>query len=114
MTASWQDRAKQKREAIYAAIPTEWRIKEIPDIEDKRDVTGEYIQRFLSEEEVNITETDAETIVKKTTTGEWKAEEVTRAFCHRAALAHQLVWNKTRLAMLMRKDLTIALAQLFA
>ncbi|KAJ4350417.1 uncharacterized protein N0V89_009038 [Didymosphaeria variabile] len=91
MTTSWQDRARQKREAILAAIPPEWVIKDRPSIEEQRDVTGEYIRGFLSEREVEITETDAEKIVDKTTTGAWKAEEITRAFCHRAALAHQLL-----------------------
>ncbi|KAF1972622.1 amidase [Bimuria novae-zelandiae CBS 107.79] len=91
MADSWQDRAKQKREAILAAIPLEWRIKDLPSVEEKRDVTGDYISGFLSEKEVAITETDAEKIVEKTAKGEWKAEEVARAFCHRAALAHQLL-----------------------
>lgn len=91
MMASWQDRAQQKREAILAAIPPEWRLKDLPSVEEKRDVTGDYMKSFLDEQEVQITETDAETIVAKTTSGEWKAEDVTRAFCHRAAIAHQLV-----------------------
>ncbi|KAL1610211.1 hypothetical protein SLS60_001876 [Paraconiothyrium brasiliense] len=76
MTSSWQDRARQKREAILAAIPAEWVIKDLPSIEEQRDVTGEYIRGFLSEREVEITETDAEKIVDKTTTGAWKAEEL--------------------------------------
>ncbi|OAF99867.1 amidase [Paraphaeosphaeria sporulosa] len=91
MTNSWQDSARQKREAILAAIPAEWRLKDLPSVEEQRDVTGDYIRGFLTEREVEITETDAEKIVGKTTTGEWKAEEVTRAFCHRSALAHQLL-----------------------
>lgn len=91
MPTSWQDRAKQKREGILAAIPSEWRIKEIPSVDDQKDVTGEYIRGFLSDSEVEITETTAEKIAEKTTTGQWKAEDVARAFCHRAALAHQLV-----------------------
>ena len=93
MSDSWQEKAKQKRESILAAIPSEWRIKDVPSIGDKKDVTGAYIRGFLSDSEVQITETDAEGIVEKTTTGQWKAQDVARAFCHRAALAHQLVWT---------------------
>lgn len=93
MAASWQDRAEQKRESILAAIPSAWRIENLPSVEEKKDVTGAYIRSFLSDSEVEITETDAVDIVKKTTTGQWKAVDVTRAFCHRAALAHQLVWT---------------------
>lgn len=93
MTQSWQDRARQKREAILAAIPPDWIIKDVPSVEEKKDVTGQYIRGLLSKREVEITETDAERIADMTTTGKWKAEEVTRAFCHRAALAHQLVFK---------------------
>ena len=90
-TETWQDLAKSKREAIINSIPNEWRLGSIPSAEEQRDVTGKYIHQFLSEREVEITETDAVDIAKKTTTGQWTAEEVTKAFCHRASLAHQLV-----------------------
>ncbi len=53
-------------------------------------MTGPYICKFLSTEEIEITETDAVDIVEKTSLGIWTAEEVTKAFCHRASLAHQL------------------------
>jgi len=90
MTTSWQDAAAKKREAISALIPAEWRIESLPSVEEQVDVT-EYVKQYLSEAELAITESDANQIVEKTTTGAWSAEEVTRAFCHRAALAHQLV-----------------------
>ena len=91
-TGSWKDQAKAKKESIDSLIPESWRLKTaVPSVEEQRDVTGKYIQQFLSDREVEITETDAVGIVQHTTTGEWKAEEVTKAFCHRAALAHQLV-----------------------
>ncbi|KAF2641022.1 amidase [Massarina eburnea CBS 473.64] len=88
---SWEHRAQAKREAILAAIPQEWRIESLPEVEEQVDVSGEYIRGFLSKREVEITETTAEGIAERTTKGEWRAEEVTRAFCHRAALAHQLL-----------------------
>lgn len=87
---TWQERAQAKRESVFALIPQEWRIENPPN--DKQiDVTGSFIQQFLSEREVEITEKPADQILKRTLSGEWKAEEVARAFCHRAALAHQLV-----------------------
>jgi amidase len=88
--ATWQERAQAKREAILAAIPQEWRIENPPN-EQQVDVTGSFIQQFLTSREVEITETTADDIVKHTVSGRWSAEEVARAFCHRAALAHQLV-----------------------
>lgn len=90
MGKGWQELAQEKREAILAAIPQEWRIENPPN--DKQvDVTGSFVHKYLAKREVEITETTADDIVKHTVSGRWSAEEVTRAFCHRAALAHQLV-----------------------
>ncbi|KAF1828551.1 amidase [Decorospora gaudefroyi] len=89
-TPSWQDVANQKREAILAAIPSEWRIEALPSVEEQADVT-EYVRQYLNEREVQITESSADVIAKTVAQGKWTAEEVTRAFCHRAALAHQLL-----------------------
>ncbi len=88
---TWQDLAKSKRDSINNSIPTAWRLSSVPSADEQRDVTGKYIQQFLSAREVEITETEAVDIVKKTSTGQWTAEEVIKAFCHRASLAHQLV-----------------------
>ena len=87
---SWQDKAAAKRDAVIGLIPQPWKI-DVPTSTDQRDVTGEYIRQFLSSHEIEITETDAVGIVTQTTTGRWTAEEVARAFAHRATLAHQLV-----------------------
>jgi amidase len=87
---SWQEKAQQKRDSIFALIPREWRIS-TPSVDEQPDVTGSYINQFLSLRELEITETTADAIVKHTATGRWSAVEVTKAFCHRAALAHQLV-----------------------
>lgn len=91
--SSWKEIAQAKRASIRAEIPQKWLLSSIPSVQQQKDVTGKYIQQFLTEREIEITETDAVGIVAKTTTGAWKAREVTEAFCHRAALAHQLVSN---------------------
>ena len=93
MTTSWEDTAAKKREAISALIPPEWRINDLPSVEKQLDVT-DYVKQYLSGEELEITESSADQIVEKTTSGSWTAEKVVRAFCHRAALAHQLVFSK--------------------
>lgn len=90
MASDWQALAKQKRDAIFAAIPKEWRISNPPSVEEQPDVT-QYIEQFLSKEENEITACSADQIAQKCGSGEWTAESVTRAFCHRAALAHQLL-----------------------
>ncbi|PYH91073.1 amidase [Aspergillus ellipticus CBS 707.79] len=88
----WQQLAETKRQAILSAIPEKWRLKDpIPSPAEQRDVTGAYIEQFLTPREIEITEADAIGILAHTTTGKWTAVEVTEAFCHRAALAHQLV-----------------------
>ncbi len=90
MSSNWQKTATTKRENTSSLIPSEWRIPNLPSNKDQRDVTGQYIRQFLNKREIEITETDLVGIALKTTAGQWKAVEVTKAFCHRAALAHQL------------------------
>jgi amidase len=89
-TSNWQDIAKQKRDAILAAIPQDWRISNPPSVEEQPDVT-KYIDQYLSKEELEITACSADQIAHKCGSGEWTAEDITRAFCHRAAVAHQLL-----------------------
>lgn len=91
--ATWRAQGEAKRQSILSAIPEKWRLKEpVPPATELRDVTGNYIQQFLSKREIEITETDAVDIAAQTSSGRWSALEVTEAFCHRAALAHQLVF----------------------
>jgi amidase len=111
MSSSWQDAAAKKCEAISALIPAEWRLDSTPSVEEQVDVT-EFIKQYLSEEELAITESDAEQIVGRTTSGALSAEKVARAFCHRAALAHQLVirsddnFHYTRRVLIMAATLS--------
>jgi amidase len=99
----WQTKAHQKRDSINALIPTAWKLPTpLPPASEQRDVTGKYIQQYLSTREIEITETDAVGIVKNTKSGTWTALEVTEAFCHRAALAHQMVCSLSSVFNLMR------------
>lgn len=89
--SDWKKAGKDKADAVYNLIPKEWRLEKVPSIEEQRDVTGTYVQQFLDKKEIEITETDAVGIVKNTTSGVWSAVDVAKAFCHRAAIAHQLL-----------------------
>ena len=91
MVQDWQAKANAKRQAILDSIPQKWRLERIPNVKEQRDVTGPYIQQFLSPKEIEITETDAVGIAKQTASGAWSSVDVAEAFCHRASLAHQLV-----------------------
>jgi amidase len=90
--ANWKELGEAKRDSVNALIPKAWLLPgPLPPPTEQRDVTGKYIQQFLTPREIEITETDAVGIVKNTTSAKWKAREVAEAFCHRAALAHQMV-----------------------
>lgn len=89
----WQEISKKAREKLYESIPSDWRIPEdkLPPAEQK-DVTDFPAKSgLLTESELAITDSYATDIVKRIAAGEWKAEDVTRAFCKRAAIAHQVV-----------------------
>jgi len=89
----WTDIAAKAQTRLRNSIPSEWRIpysKLPPD--SRLDVTAFPREcGLLTESELAITESYATEIVGAVAAGEWTAEEVTRAFCKRAAVAHQVV-----------------------
>lgn len=87
----WQTLGKAKLESINESLPQDWRVQSLPSNEQQRDVTGDFIRQYLSKDEIEITEASATTIVERSSSGQWTAEAVMKAFCHRASLAHQLV-----------------------
>ena len=92
MQTDWETTARSKRATLHDAISPAWRLTdaEIPDIHRLRDVT-QFIQRFLNPLELKITNATPVVILDQIQKLEWSAFEVTRAFCHRASIAHQLV-----------------------
>lgn len=91
--APWEDISTKAKEVLRRSIPEEWRISEdkLPP-DDQKDVTDFPAKcGLLNDNELKITDSYATEIVARIATGEWKAEDVTRAFCKRAAIAHQLV-----------------------
>lgn len=87
----WQKTGQEKAQSVLNLIPPEWRLPTLPSPDEQRDITGGFIAQFLDAKELVITETDAVGIVKNTSAGVWSAVDVARAFCHRAAIAHQLL-----------------------
>lgn len=91
--ADWTDVAAKAQTKLRNSIPSKWRIPQSklpPD--NQLDVTGFPKQcGLLTETELKITESFATEIVGAVAAGEWTAEEVTIAFCKRAAVAHQVV-----------------------
>lgn len=48
------------------------------------------LPKWLSDEEIRITELGASALAAKIRDGEWTSLQITEAFCHRATIAHQL------------------------
>ncbi|KAI2621857.1 amidase [Xylaria nigripes] len=93
MNGAWEILAAKKRFHLLNSIPEEWRIPIYllpPDTQD--DVMGfPESSGWFTEEELAITNSSALELIPKLASGELKSESVTRAFCKRAAAAHQLV-----------------------
>jgi amidase len=92
---SWEDIAAIKRADLLKSIPEKWIIPEsIKPPDDQLDVTS-FPEKsgWFTPKELEITNKPAFELLDKLKSGEWKSEEVTLAFCKRAAAAHQLVWT---------------------
>jgi amidase len=92
--APWSERAAAKRRAILEHVPLEWRLSEelIEAARSQREVTVDYMKRFLDPDEVAILSLDTVPIVDAIKQQKYTAKQVTRAFCKAAAIAHQIVW----------------------
>ncbi|KAH7109600.1 amidase signature domain-containing protein [Dendryphion nanum] len=90
-TKNWRQVASTKKASLLSLIPLAWRLSEseIPPASRLKDLTT-FVTRFLSPLEQQITAATVPSILENIHTSNWSAVEVTRAFCHRAALAHQL------------------------
>lgn len=95
--APWQIIAEKKRLEAYQKIPVEWRLP--PSYTDRVSETSVWnvldvprICGILSAREIEITEEfDAVALLAAIAERKFTSEEVTTAFCKRAAIAGQLV-----------------------
>jgi len=88
----YEQRAREKRAQQAASIPSEWRLKSVPSIEDSPNALT-YIRNsnILTSKELEITETtNATLLLEKLATKQLSAVDVVTAFSKRAAIAHQL------------------------
>lgn len=109
---TWQSTTQRKRDALDALLPADFRLDHVPSAEEQRDVT-QYIQQFLSANERDITENhSAAALVGQLASGALAATDVTRAFCHRATIAHQLVILRNPRREYMNLMLTFIAGQL--
>jgi amidase len=90
----WQAIAEAKRASVAASLPTEWQIPtaHLPSNDITNVTSIPTTCGILTPREIEITDSlTAEGLVEKLSRGEYTAVEVTRAFCKRAVIAHQLV-----------------------
>ncbi|KAL1311010.1 hypothetical protein AAFC00_001228 [Neodothiora populina] len=88
----WESIAQAKRAALLQSIPPDWIISDdlLPP-DDQLDVTSfPKTSGFFTERELEITSTRIPQLLEKIHTQLLTSEEVTKAFCKRAAVAHQL------------------------
>lgn len=85
----YKEVAADKVQSLLTKIPHEWILTSIPSVEEQRDVDG-YINRFIPERERSITEMSASQLLELQQGGKLSAYEIAFAYCHRAALIHQM------------------------
>lgn len=88
----YKDIALKKRSARDAKFNPDWLIpeSELPSSDVKDILSWISKGNFLTPHELEITESNAIEIVTNIKQQKWSSLEVTKAFCHRASIAHQL------------------------
>lgn len=89
----WKTIAEEKRKTINDAIPAKWRL---PTVKDDMFAAGflnthDYLNTILPEPEVSITESTLLALAESIKLGQRSSVDIVSAFCHRAALAHQIL-----------------------
>lgn len=89
----WQDRAAEKVARTASKIPPNWRISQEDRDRARKttNLTGPFIQSFLSKDEVRIVRLDSNSLVQKIASRSLSSLEVVNAYCKTAAIAHQIV-----------------------
>ncbi|CAD27909.1 fatty acid amide hydrolase Fah1 [Schizosaccharomyces pombe] len=92
-TPTWEVVAALKRNQVLNSIPKEWRK---PNIRKEMISSGyvntyEYLNLILPPEENAITNLSMLELATNIAKGNYTSYNVTKAFCHRAALAHQIL-----------------------
>ncbi|KAH7008984.1 acetamidase [Ilyonectria destructans] len=89
---SWKQLGEKKRQDLQSSIPKEWLIPaQLLPSESQDDVTAwPETSGWFTAEELAITSLTAAELVPRLASGQLKSEDVTKAFCKRAAAAHQL------------------------
>lgn len=89
---SWEDRAASKKCQTASRIPLHWRLKpeDLDRARGEKNLTGPFIDSFLSLKEVAIIRLDSSDLVEKLAVRALSSVEVAEAYCKTAAIAHQI------------------------
>ena len=90
---SWTEISKNKQESLIQLIPEEWRNPSIREemINAGFSNTYDYLNTILPKEEVEITSLTMLELISKIANKTFTSLQVAKAYCHRAALAHQIL-----------------------
>ena len=88
---SWKALCADKSQRQIDAIPKDWLASTLPPPEQLNVLDFPRDSGLLTATELQITDSNVETLLLKLAAGEWSSVEVTRAFYKRAILAHQVV-----------------------
>ena len=93
MKASWEIKAEEKRASTHAKIPNEWLLDKatLDEAAKHRNLTGPFIEEYLTHAEISITNEPSLVLIKRIRDGELSALSVAKAYCHRTAIAEQIV-----------------------
>lgn len=89
----WEAEAEKSRKVLEDSIPKQWLLpqEKLPSLDRVNVLAVPEESGLLSQRELEITGSDATSLVRHMGAGEWTAEEVTIAFLKRATIGHQLV-----------------------
>ncbi|KAG6873896.1 hypothetical protein C0995_009675 [Termitomyces sp. Mi166 len=90
MSRNWQYLAASKKSRQQASIPKEWILMDLPSSNESNVLTFPDACGLLTPQEVEITNTHVDMLLKKLASAEWTSVAVTTAFGKRAIIAHQL------------------------
>ena len=93
----WQIPAKAKVAKVHSKIPKQWLLseKDLEKAKQQRNLTGTFIQQYLTDEEKKIITCHSVQLVEKIRVRDYTAVDVARAYCRTAAVAQQIVSHDT-------------------
>jgi amidase len=89
----WDQVSKEKREALENSFPSEWRVPSdlLPKESDVSVLDWPETSGWFTAEELSIANLPLQELLGKLASGQLSSLDVTKAYCKRAAAAHQLV-----------------------